>query len=83
MATTELPYYVDDPAMDEERSKHHLDLEVKEQESAWKGFTVYSASCRCNGWFSGALYDQHGHAELYDEHMRRIQEQVHDQAGGQ
>ncbi|MGW7100449.1 hypothetical protein [Streptomyces sp. NPDC054838] len=81
MAKTALPYYVDDPAMAEERKKHHLDLTPKEQESAWKGFTVYSASCRCNGWYSGGDYDMNGHAELYDEHMRHIQQQIHAQAG--
>lgn len=75
----DLPYYVDDPLMDDVRREHRRHLEPQEVESAARGFTVYAAWCTGPGcpWISRGVYDRHGQDEEFDQHMRDLQQYVH------
>lgn len=77
-----LPYYADDPLMEDELRKHRMQSEKNRAESARLGFTVYDCQCPC-GWTSPKAYDYHGYAEEYDHHMRDVQMRIHAEREGQ
>ncbi|MFJ9719975.1 hypothetical protein ACIRPQ_29285 [Streptomyces sp. NPDC101213] len=69
----ELPYYMDDPAMDEARKAHRLQMEPADDER----FQRYTACCSCGSWEAGRPLDAHAAQEEFDVHMGDVQQKVH------
>lgn len=80
MTAADLAYYTDDPLMDAERHHHQMLVHTDEAGSAVAGYTLQSASCRCGRWTQPRPWDSHGNAEAYDEHMKAVQQQLHEAA---
>lgn len=77
-----LPYYVDDPLMDQARQQHRLDLHDDTSaealaEGASRGYVPQFGTCSCNEWTT-PTWDEHGVFEAFDQHMQQIQRSIHD-----
>jgi len=75
---TDWPYYMDDPLVD--RTTHRFLLEPLDLHGPGRALARFRSACSCGNWSEPSAWDRHAHQEVFDQHMRRVQADVHQAA---